>query len=111
MFKSEIRITDENFLKKGAVRWDLGGLISSGYLAHCSYLFFQKHSHNVFGILLYAISESYGTNFVGQVVSKPRVLSVPSEALVPITAILIPAADCILLLHQLVIGPVTVHSM
>ncbi len=27
----------------------------------------------------------------------------------PITAILIPAADCVLLLHQLVIGPVTVH--
>ncbi len=27
----------------------------------------------------------------------------------PITAILIPVADCVLLLHQLVIGPVTVH--
>ncbi len=29
----------------------------------------------------------------------------------PITAILIPAIDCKLLLHQLVIGPVTVHLM
>ncbi len=29
----------------------------------------------------------------------------------PITAILIPAADCVLLLHQLVTGPVTVHLM
>ncbi len=29
----------------------------------------------------------------------------------PITAVLIPAADCVLLLHQFVIGPVTVHLM
>ncbi len=27
----------------------------------------------------------------------------------PITAILIPVADCVLLLHQLVIGPVTIY--
>ncbi len=48
--------------------------------------------------------------FSGQVVYKPWVLSVFSEALVPIIrTILIPAADCMLLLHQPVIGPVTVH--
>ncbi len=29
----------------------------------------------------------------------------------PITAILIPAADCVLLLHQLVIGPVTANRV
>ncbi len=29
----------------------------------------------------------------------------------PNTAVLIPAADCVLLLHQFVIGPVTVHLM
>ncbi len=29
----------------------------------------------------------------------------------PITAILIPVADCVLLLPQLVIGPITVHLM
>ncbi len=34
----------------------------------------------------------------------PRVLSESSEALVPITTILIPVADCVLLLHQLVMG-------
>ncbi len=33
----------------------------------------------------------------------------PSETLVQIIVILIPAADCVLLLHQLVIGPVIVH--
>ncbi len=33
-----------------------------------------------------------------------------SEALMPITAILIPAVDYVLLLHQLVIGPVTVRN-
>ncbi len=47
----------------------------------------------------------------GQVVYKPRVLSVSSEALMPVTAILIPAVDCVLLLHQLVIRPVTLHLM
>ncbi len=72
---------------------------------------FHEHLHGVFGVLLYAILESCDTNFAGQVVYKPWGLSVSSEALMPITAILIPAADCVLLLHQLVIGPVTVHLM
>ncbi len=74
-------------------------------------LLFQGHLHTVFGVLLYAISEFCDTDFAGQVVYKPWVLSVSSEALIPITAILIPAGDCVLLLHQLVIGPVTVHLM
>ncbi len=72
---------------------------------------FREHSQRVFGILLYAISESCDTKFAGQVVYKPWGLSVSSKALMPITAILIPAADCVLLLHQLVIGLVTVHLM
>ncbi len=72
---------------------------------------FHEHSHRVFGVLLYAISESFDTGFAGQVVYKPWVLSVSSEAVMLITAILIPAADCVLMLHQLVIGPVTVHLM
>ncbi len=59
----------------------------------------------------YVVSESCDTDFAAQLVYKPRVLSVSSEALVPTTAIFIPAADCVLLLHQLVIGPVTVHLM
>ncbi len=70
---------------------------------------FHEHSDRVFGALLYAISESCDTDFAGQVVYKPRVLSVSSEALMPITTILMPAANCVLLLHQLIIGPVTVH--
>ncbi len=70
---------------------------------------FHEHSHRVFGVLLYAISKFCDTDFAGQVVYKPWVLSVSSEAPMPITAILIPAADWVLLLHQLVIGPVTVH--
>ncbi len=46
-----------------------------------------------------AISESCDTDFAGQVVYKPGVLSVSSETLMLITAILIPAADCVFLLH------------
>ncbi len=42
-------------IKKGIVRRDLEGLISSGYLAHCSHPFYE-HQHTVFGILLHAIS-------------------------------------------------------
>ncbi len=57
--------------KKGVVRWDLEGPISSGYLAHCSHLLFHEHSHRVFGILLYGISEFCDTDFAGQVVYKP----------------------------------------
>ncbi len=67
---------------------------------------FHEHSHRVFGILLYAVSEFCDTDFAGQVVYKPWVLSVSSAAV-----ILMPAAECVLLLHQLVIGPVTVHLM
>ncbi len=70
---------------------------------------FHEHSHRVFSVLHHATSEFCDTNFAGQTVYKPWVLSVSSEALMPITAILIPAADCALPLHQLVIGPVTVH--
>ncbi len=55
---------------------------------------FHEHSHRVFGVLLYAVSESCDTNFTGQVVYKPWGLSLSSEALMPITSILIPAADC-----------------
>ncbi len=52
---------------------------------------------------MYTISESYDTNFSGHVVYKPWVLSVSSEALVPIAAILIPAVD------QLVTGLIIIH--
>ncbi len=52
------------------MRWDLEGPISSGYLAHCSHPLFHKHSHRVFGVLLYAISEFCDTDFAGQVVYK-----------------------------------------
>ncbi len=72
-------------------------------------LLFHEHSRRVFGVLLYAISDSCDTDVAGQVLYKPWVLSVPYEALMPITAIFIPAANCVLLLHQLEIGPVTVH--
>ncbi len=46
---------------------------------------FHEHSHRVFGMLLNAISESCDTDFTGQVVYKPWVLSVSSEALMPIS--------------------------
>ncbi len=60
---------------------------------------------------IYAVSESYDMDFAGKAVYKSWVLSASSEVLVPMTAILIHAADCVLLLHQLVIGPVIVHLM
>ncbi len=72
---------------------------------------FHEHSHRVFGLLLYAILQSCDSEFAGQVVYKPWVVSVSSEVLMPITAILISATDCVHLLHQLVIGPVTAHLM
>ncbi len=46
-----------------------------------------------------AMSESCDTIFAGQGVYIPWILSVSSEALMPITAILIPATNCVLLLH------------
>ncbi len=60
---------------------------------------FHEHLRRLFSFLLYAISESCDTIFADQVVYKPWVLSVSSEAFMPITAILIPAADCVHLLH------------
>ncbi len=83
--------------------WDLEGSISSGYLADCSHLFFTSIPIE-FSASYSMLSQSCDTDFAGQVVYKPWVLPVSSEALVPITAILILAADCTLLLHQLVIG-------
>ncbi len=92
------------------MRWDLEGPISSGYIAHCSHPFFMS-IRIAFDVLRHAIAESCDMDFAGQVIYKPRVLSLSSEALAPITTILTPATDCVLLLHQLVIGPVIVHLM
>ncbi len=71
---------------------------------------FNEHSHRVFGVLLFAISESCDTDFAGQIIYKPWVLTVSSEALMSITTILIPATYCLLLLHQLVIVSVIVPT-
>ncbi len=72
---------------------------------------FREHSHRVFSVLLYAISDFFDTDFAIQVVFKHWVLPVSSEVLMPITAILIPAADFGFLLHQPILGPVIVHVM
>ncbi len=66
---------------------------------------FREHSFRVFSVLFYVTSKSCETDFNGQVVYKPWVLSVSFEALMPITA------GCVPLLHQLVIEPVTIHLM
>ncbi len=99
--------------KKGVAKWDLEGPISSSYFSPLLTPLFYDHPHRVFifGVLLYAILESCNTDFAGQVVHKPWVLPVSSQTHMPITSILIPATDCVLLLHQLVIGPVTIHLM
>ncbi len=47
---------------------------------------FHEHSQSVFIVLFYIISEIYDTDFAGQVVYKPQVLSVSSKELVPIAA-------------------------
>ncbi len=73
-------------------------------IAHTS---LYKQSHNVFSVL----HSECNTNFPSQVVSKHCILSVSSEALVPSTAILILSANCILLLPELVTGPIVVHIM
>ncbi len=97
--------------KKGIVRWDLEGSISSGYLAHCSNPFFMS-IHIEFSASYSMLSQSLVTpTSLARFFMNPRVLSVSSEALMPITAILIPATDCVHLLHQFVTGPVTAHSM
>ncbi len=71
---------------------------------------FLEHSHWVsMSYSMLPTSESCDTDFAGRVVYKPRVLSVSSAALMSTTAILIPAVDCVLLLHQLVIQSVTIH--
>ncbi len=41
---------------------------------------FREHSHRVFSVLFYAISESYDTDFAGQVVYKPWILCVLWDA-------------------------------
>ncbi len=79
---------------------NLGGPISSSYVVHCSYLFFTSIRIVFLSSYIYAISEIWDTDFAGQLVYKPHVLSVAAAALALITAILIPA-------DQLVIGPVT----
>ncbi len=95
------------FVRRSVVRWDLGGTISSGYLAHCPSLFFTSICVVFWGSYICAISEPCDTRFPSQIVYyKHRILSVFSEVLVSFTATLIPGADCALLLHQLVVGPV-----
>ncbi len=97
---------------KGVLRWDHEGTISSDYLAQCPRLVFMSIRIE-FSASYTMLSQGFviPTSLIGQVVYKPSVLSVSSEALMLITAILIPAANCVLLLHQLVIGLVTVHLM
>ncbi len=95
-------------IKKCAKKWDLEGPITSGYLAHCSHPFFMSIRLE-FSASYSMLCQSLVTPIsLAKLFINPG-LSVSSEALVPITAILIPAADCVLLLHQLVIGRVTVH--
>ncbi len=94
------------------VSWNLRSSISSGNIAHCSqpsHLFFTTIRMVFLASYIYATSEYYDTDFACQVIYKPWVLSVSSEPLVPITAILIPAADRVLLLHQIATRTVTVH--
>ncbi len=90
---------------------EVGGPISSGYLVHCSHHFLTRIRIVFLVSYIYAILESYDADFATRVVYKPWVLSVSAETLVPITAILIPVAESVLLLHQLVIELVSVHLM
>ncbi len=76
-FRHKKPISEETF-KKSAARWDLGGPISSGYVAHCLHLFFMSILMLFSVFYIYAISEFYDTDFARQVVYKPRVLSVSS---------------------------------
>ncbi len=57
-------------VKRRATRWDPDGPISSGYLAHHSYLFFTS-IRIVFLSHTSMLSESSDTDFSGQVVYKP----------------------------------------
>ncbi len=97
-------------VKKSAMKWDLRGTISSGYFAHCSHPFFMS--------ICVEFSASYSMLSSGLVTptSLARLFINPEFCQCPLrricqTAILIPAADCVLLLHLLVIGLVTVHLM
>ncbi len=93
--------------KKGIVRWDLEGPRSSDYLAHCSHLLFMsiRMEFSASYSMCYLRALQHRLRWPG--LYKPWVLSVSFEALMPIAAILILATDCMLLLHQLVIGSVT----
>ncbi len=103
-------IPSTTYYKKKNVLWGhFEGPISSGYLAHCLQPFFMS-IRTEFSVS-YAIAESCDTDFASQVIYKPWVLSVSSKALVPDTAVWLPATNCVLLLHQLVIEPVTIHLM
>ncbi len=91
-------------------------------LAHCAHLFFTSIRAFVYYFWCSTastlsqrryfesnISDFYDVDFSGQNVFKLWVLSVSFEALAPITAIFIPAADGVLLLHYLAAGPVILH--
>ncbi len=88
------------------------GLRRSHKLRLCSLLLtplFHNHLHGVFGVLHLGYLRVLSHQLCWPWCNKPWVLSVSSEAFVPIITILIPAADCVLLLHQLVTGSPTVH--
>ncbi len=97
------------FLK---MRWNLEGPISSGYLVHCSHPFFIWAFAKSFRrpTLCYLRILWHRLPWPG-CLFKLWVLSVSSETLMPVIAILIPVADCVLLLHQLVIRLVTINLM
>ncbi len=94
-------------MKTDVLRWDLEDPISSGYVTHCSRPFFMSIRIKFFASYTWLSQTLVTSDFAGQVVYKLWGLPISFEVLMPITAILIPAADCVFLLHQLVIGPVT----
>ncbi len=98
-------------LKKVLWGGNLGCPMSSDYLTHCSRLFFTSICI-MFSASYSLLSQGLMTpTSLARSFIDPKFCRCPFEALMPITAILIPTVDCMLLLHQLVIGPITVHLM
>ncbi len=90
-------------IKKSAMRWDFW--CPQNLRLFSPHLFFMSICIVFSASYIHATSQFCHNDFPA--VYKPQVVSVSSHVLVPISAILILAADCMLLPHQLVIGPVT----
>ncbi len=99
------------FKKKSVVRWDLEGPITSGYLAHCSHLFFMS-IHIEFSASYSMLSQGLVMpTSLARLFINPELCQCPLRRSCQLSYFDTCSRLRASVLHQLVIGPVTVHLM